>query len=82
MYICLYVHDRSYVSLYASLTVEGAGHSGSVGTKQLGGISLGAFLLLVSINTLQSKPTADIIELLPVHASLPNKNTPWHCGSV
>lgn len=42
--------------LYGSLTVKGAGHSGRVGTKHFGGVSLGAFLFLISIDTLQSKP--------------------------
>lgn len=43
-------------NLWTSLTVKGAGHSGRVGTEELSGISLGAFVLHVSINTLQSKP--------------------------
>lgn len=45
----------SFVLRYTSLTVKGAGHGGCVGTKQLGGIGLGAFLFHVSIDTLQRK---------------------------
>lgn len=40
----------------ASLTVKGAGHSRRVGTKQLGSVTLGIFLVLLCVNTLPSKP--------------------------
>lgn len=58
-----------YVSLHASLTVKGAGHSGCVGTKQLGGIRLGASLFHLSINTL-CKPKRTSERILLIHVSL------------
>lgn len=58
------------------LTVKGAGHGGGVGTKQLGGVAFGAFLLVLCIDALQTKAETSLSGVFMCHTANTSQTAP------